>query len=285
MPYTEGFANAGPSTIVSVGGTTAPAALTQESWTVGAGWAGSSAALTPAPGTRFRVVDPLLPTEIVLITVTSGTAWTAIRGWEGTTPVAHAANWTAFQIVSADVLGWALEGNRDGIMPAGAIAQSFPQIMWNTAAGSSSGIAGKVNMTAVWLQRGSTVTAVNVPVVAASGTLTHYWAGLADSTGLQLAHSADSTSGTLAASTVRTTNLTAPYVTTYTGLHYVLWSVSASTTSPTFITAGYSAFGFTTMPPFLAGVSGTTQAAPGTDGVTSYALPTGPGIVAYTYLT
>lgn len=84
-------------TNVSSGGTTAPAALTSETWTV------LSSALFPAAVTgvsQFHIVDPLLPSEVMSVTNVSGTTWTVTRGAEGT-PVAHSAGFQVYQVASA----------------------------------------------------------------------------------------------------------------------------------------------------------------------------------------
>ena len=93
------------STTVSAGGTTAPAALTVETWTVTSS-TGFPAA-TVAGGTQFRVVedDVNRQTEICLVTAVSGTTWTVTRGAEGTTPVAHPAGFTVVQTVTTAGLG------------------------------------------------------------------------------------------------------------------------------------------------------------------------------------
>ncbi len=80
------------STIVSSGGTDAPAAGTSQSWTV-AGSGGFPAAV--ANGTAFHIIDPDNPYEIMLVTNISGTTWTVPRGVEGT---------VVFQYLSAVVL-------------------------------------------------------------------------------------------------------------------------------------------------------------------------------------
>jgi len=86
------------TTTVSSGGTDAPAAGTSESWTV------ASSAEFPAITTgvtQFRIQDPALPAEIMIVTAISGTTWTVTRGAEGTTPVAHAANFTVDAVATA----------------------------------------------------------------------------------------------------------------------------------------------------------------------------------------
>jgi hypothetical protein len=103
----ETFANQ-PSTTVSSGGTTAPVAGTQESWTV------ASSASFPAASTgvtQFHVADTAtgMTGEIIAVTNVSGTTWTVTRGAESTTPVAHTAGFTIVQVVTAGALGALLQ--------------------------------------------------------------------------------------------------------------------------------------------------------------------------------
>jgi len=99
----EVFAN-NPSTTVSSGGTSAPAAGTAETWTV------ASSASFPAVeigATQFHVADPALPSEMITVQNISGATWTVLRGAEGSTPVAHAAGFTVVQVVTAGALAQA----------------------------------------------------------------------------------------------------------------------------------------------------------------------------------
>jgi hypothetical protein len=97
------------SATVTVGGTDAPAAGTIETFTV------SGAINIPAASTgasQFRVVDAAIAgnpalAEIMVVSNVSGATWAVIRGAEaigvnGTTPVAHAANWTAVVVQTAE---------------------------------------------------------------------------------------------------------------------------------------------------------------------------------------
>lgn len=99
----EIFANS-PSTTVTSGGTDAPAAGTQESWTVANAASFPSASSSATPPTWFHVADTNLPSELVTVINTSGTSWTVLRGAEGTTPVTHTVGFTIYQVVSAGAL-------------------------------------------------------------------------------------------------------------------------------------------------------------------------------------
>jgi hypothetical protein len=99
------YANNPSTTTTSTSGTTAPAALATETWTV------SSSAAFPAAAagvSQFHIADPALAAEIIAVTNVSGTTWSVTRGVESTTPVAHATSATFFQVVSAgDLTGLA----------------------------------------------------------------------------------------------------------------------------------------------------------------------------------
>lgn len=100
----EQYINDALGTVTS-GGTTAPAAGTQETWTVSPTNAFPVASSSAAPPTGFYVCDQLTAaeTEKMLVTVApggtgAGQSWTVVRGADGSTPVVHAANWTAVQV-------------------------------------------------------------------------------------------------------------------------------------------------------------------------------------------
>lgn len=94
------FANL-PATPVTAGGTSAPAAGTQETWTV----ASSSSFPSASTGvTQFHVADVAANSEIIAVTNVSGTTWTVTRGAEGTAPLVHIAGFTVFQVTTAGFL-------------------------------------------------------------------------------------------------------------------------------------------------------------------------------------
>jgi hypothetical protein len=111
--------NQGQGTVTS-GGTTAPAQGTSESWTVTA--ANAFPAVSSGNGTTFKFMDPAVSGEIMMATSApggtgAGQSWTVTRGAEGTTPVAHAANLTIYELVTAAVIS-ALAGAVTAIHPA-----------------------------------------------------------------------------------------------------------------------------------------------------------------------
>jgi hypothetical protein len=96
----EVFANI-PSTTVTSGGTDAPAAGTQQTWTVASSAGFPAVSSSATPPTQIHIADVSLNSEVISVTNISGTTWTVTRGAESTTPVAHAAGFTAYQVVSA----------------------------------------------------------------------------------------------------------------------------------------------------------------------------------------
>ena len=91
-------------TVVSVGGTSAAAGGSAETWIVATPGAFPAASSTAPRPTTFHVADPAFPAEVVAVTDTSGPSWTVIRGAEGSTPVAHSPGFTVKQVVTAEVL-------------------------------------------------------------------------------------------------------------------------------------------------------------------------------------
>lgn len=141
MAATETFANT-PQTVVTAGGTTAPAPGTVETWTVAAPSAFPAAA---TGSTQFHVADPALPSELIAVTNASGATWTVTRGAESTTPVAHApaGGFAVRQVASA---GWlsSVVAPASGTQQAGAlpVATSATKETWTTrvAAGSQTAV-------------------------------------------------------------------------------------------------------------------------------------------------
>jgi hypothetical protein len=97
------FANQ-PTTTVSTGGTSAPAALTSEQWTVASSTTFPAVSATALPSTYFLVADTAATSEIIAVTAITSTVWGVTRGFEGTTPVTHSGGFTVMQVVSAGTL-------------------------------------------------------------------------------------------------------------------------------------------------------------------------------------
>lgn len=179
--------------------------------------------------------------------------------------------------IKAPATGWA--------GPTGLLASTLSMSQVNSSGQAIGATTGTVYVAAVWLQANTTITNVNwLTGATAASSPTHWWFGILDNTGKQLAHTADQTTGAIAANSLVTKALSAPYTTTYTGLYYISVSVTASTNPSS---SGVAApTNMAVVPPILGGVSpSAAQTTPGTDGSTSYTLPTAAGGIPYMYLT
>lgn len=87
LPGVEQFLSVAFAT-VTAGGNTAPAAGTQESWTI-SGSSLPTAQNTLFPNYGFYAADIVTPSEVVAIINISGATATVVRGADGTTPVPH----------------------------------------------------------------------------------------------------------------------------------------------------------------------------------------------------
>lgn len=126
------FANLA-QTVISAGGTTAPAQGTTELWTPANPGAFPTASPAASPPTQFRITDPALPSERIRVTDSRTVPWTVVRGDEGTTPVPHLAGFTVEAVITAGALAefvqsgggtmtgpLILEGSPASQVPAGA---------------------------------------------------------------------------------------------------------------------------------------------------------------------
>lgn len=172
--------------------------------------------------------------------------------------------------------------------PTGCLGETFPRCLGSSATATQTigATTGTVYMVALWLPAGLTVTNLNwITGSTAANTPTHWWLGLANASGVQQAHTADQTSGAIAANTLITKALTSPYTTTSTGTYYLLISVTA-TANPTATGLPVPISNINLAAPLLAGVSpSAAQSTPGTDGTTTYTVPSSAGGIPYGYLT
>lgn len=158
-----------------------------------------------------------------------------------------------------------------------ALAQTMhPHI----ASTSAAPVSGTLYIQAVFLPAGVNVKKIgfSTGTTAASGP-THWWTALLDNTYKQQAHSADQTTGAIAASTWQNLTLATSYTTTYSGTYYLALMVATSTTQPTILQSGSApAAQFITgtgaPTPLPNGASTASLTVPGTDGTTVYAAPT-----------
>lgn len=169
--------------------------------------------------------------------------------------------------------------------PTGAIQQTMPRYAISSTSAAIGANTGTVYMAGIWLPSGVTISNISwLTGATAATTPTHWWLGIADSAGVQRAHTADQTTGAIAANTLITKALTASYTTPSMGLYYLLISVTA-TTNPT--SAGYASTGNqSAVSPLLAGVStSAAQSTPGTDGTSTYAIATSAASLSYMYVS
>jgi hypothetical protein len=111
------------------------------------------------------------------------------------------------------------------------------------------------------LPTGTTVTnVVFMSGTTVAGSPTNQWFGLFDLNRVALRLTANALTAAWAANTSKLLALTAPFVTTYTGLHYLGVMVTA-TTVPTLTGAAVTA-GVNTIPPIVHGNSNTGQTVP-----------------------
>lgn len=226
--------------------------------------------------------------------------WSVTRGVDGTTPVVHTAGFTANEVISAGWLKSAGEsfGSHEGVTPDGCLAETMDRSMITNSSAVLTTIL--LYMFAVYIPIGTKISAVNFYTgTTASSGQTHSWWGLADSAGKQQAHTVDGTStqiGGTGVATLESHSFVTPYTTTYSGVHYVLQSITAPTQMPTQqgssagftgVTAGTGFTAGTAACAPLWGSSASSGATPGTDGTTTYTLPVTAGGVApkYFYLT
>jgi hypothetical protein len=146
-----------------------------------------------------------------------------------------------------------------GTPPSGALGQTYPR------GGGGANVAtlstGRLHMVGIQLPTGTTVT----NVVFMSGTTatsgpTNQWFGLFDQNRVALRLTADALTAAWAANAVKSLALTAPFVTTYTGLHYLGLMVAAGTV-PT-LTGMASTAQQNAVAPIAAGTSNTGQTSP-----------------------
>lgn len=172
--------------------------------------------------------------------------------------------------------------------PTNCIFETFPRCMGSTATATQTiGVStGVVEMVPVWLPAGMPITNLNwiTGTTAAVGP-THWWLGLANSSRVQVASTADQLTAAIGASSLITKALTSVYTTTYTGLYYALLSVTTSTTQPTSTGLPVPIASMNIPTPVVAGASATVQSTPGTNGTTTYAAPAAAGGIPYIYGT
>lgn len=146
----------------------------------------------------------------------------------------------------------------NGIPPSGAFTQTLDRTSVTIVNLATSLVSGTVNMTAVYLLKGTVVTSITV-MAGTTGitTGTHQLFGLYDASRNRLAQTSDDTSTAWTASTSKTLTLTAPFTITADGVYYIGIMITA-TTVPTFAGVAAGTIGFT-VAPIINGRSSTAQ--------------------------
>ena len=176
-----------------------------------------------------------------------------------------------------------LAGTPAGGSPSGCIAQTMP--WWAVTAATVAATSGTLYLHAVTLPAGIPVSNITFAIGSTSGTtLTHGWYALVNSALLQVAHTTDQTSGSLAVNSAVTKALVTPYIPAATATYYIGYMVVAGA-QPTFCGSGSTQTGsmFVNFPSNGASTTGLTT--PGTDGTTSYIAISAAGSPVYGYVS
>lgn len=113
-------------------------------------------------------------------------------------------------------------------MPTNAIVETFPR--YSNATGVSTLVSGREHVTAIKLIAGQTITSISfLSGSTAANAPTNQWFTLRSSARVLLGITNDDTTTAWAGTTVKTLNLTTPYVVPTTGTYYVGVMVKATT--------------------------------------------------------
>lgn len=124
------------------------------------------------------------------------------------------------------------------VQPAATVAYTFDR---NHATSAQATLMGNVRAHLVGLTKGMVLTTAKmISGTTAGASLTNFWQCLLDTNLNVLAVTANDTSATWAADTVRSQAFTAPYTVTVSGAYYLAFML-AGTTSPTFPAIAYPA--------------------------------------------
>jgi hypothetical protein len=169
-------------------------------------------------------------------------------------------------------------------VPATAVAETAPRTATTTANLTAPTASARLFLVSIPIAAGKTCNAITFTSGAtAVSAATNQWFALFDSSLAKLAVTADDTSTAWGTSAAKTLNLSAPFVTTYTGLYYVGICVVASTI-PTLRGVSAAVNDHTGIAPRMCG--------PSTTGLTDPAscpdpagAPAASGVIPYAYIT
>lgn len=175
------------------------------------------------------------------------------------------------------------------LAPSGASYETFPRNGGGSAA-SGAPASGRLVLVAIALPVGLSVGRLAfVTASTAANTPTHWWFGLYDSAGVQLATTADQTTTAWAASTVKSlpiaTTAAGPattYVTTYTGLYYLGFLMTA--TSPPGLASASLGTAVVGAAPILYGNSTASMTTPPAFPFTAAAITVATASMPYAYV-
>jgi hypothetical protein len=174
---------------------------------------------------------------------------------------------------------------RNPLLPAGAIAQTFPRSNAVISDGAVL-LSGRLSLVAIALDAGELVSSITfLSRTTAAIAPTNQWFALLNNAAspVLLGQTADDTSTAWGANTLKTLNMSTPYRTTYSGLHYLGIMVAAGTV-PSMAVVNVSSGTFGAIAPVMAGTSTTGLTTPAS--FTSPALaPTGTTVVPYAYVS
>lgn len=187
--------------------------------------------------------------------MTKISAASAITALADTDELAVASSGASKKITGADIKAAVIAaGATADVLPTGAIAQTYPR--WLGAANLTGALVSqKMNLYGIWLPKRRTVTSITfISGTTALSAGVHQLFGLYDSSLALLGKTADATSAAWGSNTPKTLSLTTPFVTTYSGLHYVAIMVQA-TTVPTLLGFNSGNTGTIGIAPVLGGES------------------------------
>lgn len=231
------------------------------------------------PVVRYGVVQSVQASSI---TITLGGSTTSIAGVKCLESYAPATSdnvvllQTATDLLAIGVVGAPASSVADlsetYTMPSGALAVTYDRRA--SPDNDMSGITGgTLRLTAVVLKAGVVVNSVSwLSGGTAGATLTHQWFCLTDSARLVLGKTADATNAAWAARTVKTLALTAPYTTTYEGLHYIGVLVTGTTVPSTLGRLAAGTGVVYALPPILTGLSTAGLTTPASLGASAAAI-------------
>lgn len=242
---------------------------------------------------------PLLPTATAIATLGLDTRYPPIdQDW--TSGATYAVGQmvtnlgTEYRCTTAHTAGVSFDTTKFAVInarqvtatgPSLTAVETMPRIVMSAQNVAIGAVTGTVYMTAINLQSGMVINNLGfISGTTSANTPTHWWLGIADSGGVQRAHTADQLSTAVGTSTSFVVALTTPYTVPTTGVYYFLLSMTA--TSNCTISGHGSIPGSSQVGPVLAGVSSSgAQSTPGTDDTTTYNTPTGDNPVGYFYVT